>query len=229
MSSKIFKNKFIFSRMYITLFVGFLIGSLFLMTASQVQDTEIIQQVYNITIRQVLYAFVGFTIISLGILGKEIKFDWHNRYEPEPLDEERGWLLYGLFALFGARILGGIVTSVPMDSIYNISSIKLYNLSIALTSAIFEELIFCGLSLLLFVILKKILRDEFKAIIGSTLIVAALFALFHVGVLGYALPSMLYLSAGRIVYTFVFLKTRTMLTSTFAHLGHNFLVVFMGI
>lgn len=229
MSNKLFKNKFILSKMYITLFVGFLIGSLFLMTSSQVQDTDILQQVYAITIRQVLYAFVGFTIMIIGVLGKEVIFDWHNRYEPDPLDDERGWLLYGLLALFGARILGGLVTSIPMDSIYNISTNKLYNLSIALTSAIFEEWIFCGLSIFLFVIIKKILKDEFKSIIISTAIVAGLFALFHVGVLGFTLPAMLYLGAGRVVYTYVFLKTRTLLTSTFAHLGHNFLVVFMGV
>ena len=199
------------------------------MTATQVQDTEILQLVNAITIRQLLYAFVGFIIIIFGVFGKEIIFDWQNKYEPEPLDDERGWLLYGVLALFGARILGGLVTSIPMSSIYDISSVKLYNTAIALTSAIFEEWIFCGLSILIFVILKKILRDEFKAIIFSTIIVASLFALFHVGVLGFTLPAMLYLASGRMVYTYVFLKTRTFLTSTVAHLGHNFLVVFMGV
>lgn len=223
MSNKL-KDRFVLSRMYLTLFVGFLFAALFTLTYTQFATGGIEQQIYEITIRQILFAIAGFTILSLSIKGKILIFDWHNRYEPSPMDEERGWLLWGLIALFGARVAGGIVSAVPLSAITFLSG------SIALTSAVFEEPIFCGLGLMFYVIFLKVFRgNKVIAATGSTLIVAVLFAMIHIGVYGIAWGVMLYLMVGRIVYNLVFLKTRTILTPTFSHFGHNFMVSFLGI
>lgn len=224
MSDKQLRNKFVLSRMYLTLFVGFLFAALFTLTYTQFAVGGIPQAIYEITIRQILFALVGFTILFLSVKGGVLIFDWYNRHEPSPMDEERGWLIYGLIALFGARVLGGLVTAIPLSTITFLSG------SIALTSAIFEEPIFCGIGLMFYVIFLKIFRGNviFAAVV-STLIVAVLFAAIHIGVYGLSIAVMLYLVVGRIIYNFVFLKTRTMLTSTGAHLGHNFLVAFLGV
>jgi membrane protease YdiL (CAAX protease family) len=86
------------------------------------------------------------------------------------------------------------------------------------------------MGLMFYIIIKKLPNsNENMAIVGSTLTVSIMFAAIHIGVYGLSIPTMLYLVVGRAIYNLVFLKTRTMLTSTVAHLGHNFLVSFMGI
>ena len=171
-----------------------------------------------------MFALIGFTILLLSVKGGVMVFDWYNRYEPNPMDEERGWLLYGLIALFGARVAGGLVTAIPL------STVTLLSGSIALTSSVFEEPIFCGMGLMFYVIFLKVFRSNtIIAAIVSTFIVAMLFAMIHIGVYGLSIAAMLYLVVGRVIYNLVFLKTRTILTPTLAHFGHNFMVAFMGI
>lgn len=217
------KNRFVVSRMYLTLYVGFIFAAIFLMTYTQSQETATQQLMYDITIRQILFAIIGFMFMLMLVRANAVVFDWNNRYEPEALDVDRGWLLYGGIGMMGARVLGGLV------SVVSASSIILLNLTISLNSAIFEELIFCPLGLLFYIIFKKLFKDEFKSIVASTLLVAVLFAIIHVGVYGVSLAAMLYLVIGRGVYNIVFLKTRTFMTTTVAHVGHNFLVSFLGV
>jgi membrane protease YdiL (CAAX protease family) len=217
-------ERFVLSRLYITLFVGFLFVALFTLTYTQQAVEGITLTVYEVATRQIMFAMVGFSILMMSVLGGAMVFDWKNRYEPDPMDEERGWMIYGLFALVGARVAGAILTAVPMSAIGFLSG------SVALTSAIFEEPIFCGIGLMFYSIFLRLLkRKEMPAIIGSTVVVAGLFAMIHIGVYGLSLAAMLYLMVGRIVYNLAFLKTRTILTPTFAHVGHNFLVAFLGV
>lgn len=206
------------------MFVGFLFTSLFTMTYTQSAIEGVSLSLYEITQRQIVFALVGFTILFMSIMGGTLVFDWQNQREPEPFDDERGWGLYGILALMGARIAGGAVTAIPL------SSIGFLNGTIALTSAIFEEPIFCGMGLMFYAIFLKVFRGKkTEAMMSSTLLVAGLFAIIHVGVYGLSIPVMLYLMVGRIVYNLAFLKTRTLLTSTVAHLGHNFLVAYLGV
>ncbi|MFW9890064.1 MAG: type II CAAX prenyl endopeptidase Rce1 family protein [Candidatus Thorarchaeota archaeon] len=223
-------EKFIFSRMYLTLFVGFLFAAIFAMTYTQGAVEGTLYSVQQVTMRQLMFALVGFSILFLSILGGTMRFDWNNRYEPDPMDEERGWLLYGIIALAGARVVGGFVTMIPL------SSIGLLSGSVALTSAIFEEPIFCGIGLLFYSILFSfyIRRTSVKtakrnANIGSTVVVCFLFAIIHLGVYGISILVMIYLMIGRAIYNLSFLITGTMLTPTVAHVGHNFLVGFLGV
>lgn len=217
-------DKFVLSRLYITLFVGFLFAALFTITYTQSAVEGVSLTLYEIAQRQIIFALVGFTILFMSIMGGMLKFDWSNTQEPEPFDEERGWGLYGLIALFGARVAGGLVTSIPL------SSIGFLNGTIALTSAIFEEPIFCGMGLMFYAIFYKVFRGNKQyAMMASTGLVALLFAAIHIGVYGLSIPVMLYLMVGRIVYNLAFLKTRTLLTPTVAHAGHNFLVAFLGV
>lgn len=212
------------SRMYLTLFTGFMFVGLFTLTYTQSADSGIMQTIYEITIRQILFAIVGFIFLFLSVKGGVMVFDWYNRHEPTPMDEERGWVLYGLLALFGARVIGGFVLLVPL------SAITALNVSIALTSAVFEEPIFCGLGLVFYVIFLQVFRgNQILAAIVSTLIVAVLFAAIHIGIYGLSTTILPYLVVGRIIYNFAFLKTRTMLTTTFAHFGHNLMVTFLGV
>lgn len=223
MNNKI-KDKFVLSRMYLTLFFGFVFVALLTMTYTQgaVEGTQL--TIYEVTVRQLLFAMVGFMVLIISWMGGNLIIDKNNTHEPEPLDFERGWLVWGLFALVGARIAGMFVSFIPL------SSVGWLNGTVSLTSAILEEPIFCGMGLMFYVILKKLPNStELTAIIGSTLMIAVAFALIHVGAFGLSIPVMLYLVAGRVVYNFVFLKTRTLLTSTTAHLGHNFIVTFLGV
>lgn len=218
------KEKFVLSRLYLTLFVGFMFVALFTMTYTQgaVEGTTL--TVYEITIRQILFALVGFTILFMSVMGGKMVFDWSNRKEPDPLDSDRGWLIWGLIAMVGARVMGALTTAVPLSSIGFLSG------TIALSSAVFEEPIFCGIGLMFYSILLKVFRgNERNAIAGSTLVVAVLFAMIHIGVYGLAAPTIIYLMVGRIVYNLAFLKTRTILTPAVAHLGHNFMIAFLGV
>lgn len=226
MGNKAMSEKFVLSRLYLTLFVGFLFVALFTMTYTQSAVEGVTLTIYEIAMRQIIFALVGFTILLMSFFGGVLIFDWNNKHEPELLDEDRGWLLYGFIAMAGARLLGGAVTAIPL------SSIGFLNGTIALTSAIFEEPIFCGIGLMLYVIFlkSKLFRgNKNYAMIGSTALVTVMFAFIHVGFYGLSLPVMLYLMVGRIVYNLAFLKTRTLLTSTVAHTSHNFIVAYMGV
>lgn len=218
------KDKFVLSRMFLTLFVGFLFAALFTLTYTQGAVEGVMLTVQEIVTRQILFALVGFTILLLSVFGGSLIFDWKNKHEPDPMDEDRGWLLYGTVAMFGARIAGSLVTAVPLSTVGFLSG------SIALTSAIFEEPIFCGIGLMFYAIFFKVFKGNKQfAIIGSTAIVATAFAIIHIGTYGLSIPVMLYLLVGRIIYHLAFIKTRTILTPTFAHVGHNFLVSFLGV
>lgn len=218
------KGKFILSRLYLTLFVGFLFVALFTLTYTQgaVEGTTL--TVYEIATRQILFGLVGFTILFMSVMGGTMIFDWKNKQEPDPMNMDRGWMVWGLFAMMGARIGGALVTAIPM------SSIGFLNGTIALTSAVFEEPIFCGIGLMFYSIFLKFFKgNEELAILGSTGIVAGMFAVIHIGVYGLSFGVMMYLVIGRIVYNYVFLRTRTILAPAFAHLGHNFLIAFLGV
>lgn len=217
-------GKFIISRMYLTLFVGFLFVALFTLTYTQgaVEGTALTVQ--EVTMRQIMFGLVGFTILFMSVMGGTAVLDWKNRQEPDPMDMDRGWLVWGFLAMVGARIGGAIVTTIPM------STIGFLNGTIALTSAVFEEPIFCGLGLMFYSILLKFFRgNERLAIFGSTAIVAVMFAMIHIGVYGLDFTAMIYLVVGRVVYNLAFLKTRTILTPAIAHIGHNFLIAFLGV
>ena len=217
-------NKFVLSRMYLTLFFGFVFVALLTLTYTQgaVEGTQL--TIYEITIRQLLFAMVGFMVLIISWMGGNLIIDKNNKHEPEPTDFERGWVVWGLFALVGARVAGMLTSIVPLSSIGWLSG------TIALTSAILEEPIFCGMGLMFYFILLKLPNSsELTAMIGSTLLTAVAFAMIHIGAYGLSIPVMLYLVAGRIIYNFVFLKTRTLLTSTFAHIGHNFMIAFLGV
>lgn len=218
------KERFVLSRLYLTLFVGFMFVALFTMTYTQgaVEGTAL--TVYEVTIRQMLFGLVGFTILFMSVLGGKLVFDWTNRKEPEPFDLRRGWLIWGLLAMVGARVAGAIISPVSMSSVGFLSG------TVALTSAVFEEPIFCGIGLMFYSILLKAFRgNERNAMLGSTAVVAVLFAMIHIGVYGLALPTIIYLMVGRVIYNLVFLKTRTILAPAIAHLGHNFLIAFLGV
>lgn len=220
------KEKFVLSRLYLTLFVGFLFVALFTMTYTQGAVEGIELTIQEVTMRQILFALVGFTILFLSVMGGSLIFDWHNKHEPHPFDDDRGWATYGIIAMVGARIAGSIATA----NLVSLSSIGFLNGSIALTSAIFEEPIFCGIGLLFYAIFLRLFKgNKTLAMTGSTAVVAVLFASIHIGVYGLAIGAMLYLLVGRIVYNLAFLKTRTILTPVVAHVGHNFLIAFLGV
>ena len=217
-------DKFVLSRMYLTLFFGFVFVALLTLTYTQraVEGTAL--TIYEVTIRQLLFAMVGFMVLIISWMGGNLIIDKNNKHEPKPFDYDRGWLIWGLLALVGARVGGIMVSIVPFSSTGWLSG------TVALTSAILEEPIFCGMGLMFYVIIKKFPNTtEFMAIVGSTLLVAIAFAMIHIGAYGLSIPVMLYLVAGRIVYNLAFLKTRTLLTSTAAHICHNFMTAFLGV
>ena len=210
-------TKFIVSRMYMTLFIGFV--SMILVTMAIAQRG--MDEIYRIANFQILFAVVGFMLIFMFIVSGEVIFDKKNIYEPDALDPKRGWLLYGLLGMAVARILGAFI--VRGGTLF--SSIWFDNLIIVSTSAVFEEPFFCALGLLFYLVFKKYIKDENIAILLSSLPVAAIFAAIHLGVYNLSWDTMLVLAIARVVFNMVFLKTRTLLAPTTAHLFHNFLIM----
>lgn len=213
-------DRFIISRQYITLVVGFLFIAIFTLTLTQTYGSGVELSIYEIAVRQLLFGLVGVMILFMSVMGGQAVLDWKNRLEPSPFDFDRGWLVWGLIGTISARIVGSLVSAIQL------SAITFINSTIALTSAVFEEPLFCGLGLLFYSILDKFTRHNVMiSVIGSTSIVAFMFAIIHIGVYGLSIPIMLFLAVGRVAFNLVFLKTRTMMAPTVAHILFNSMVL----
>lgn len=152
---------------------------------------------------------------------------------PEWEDVKR-WITFGILGFIIARfalVILGLFESLSTAIYYN-------NLTIVLTSAIFEEALFIPVSIIIFFVFKEsfeqmvapIVGEDIAhglAIISTALFTGLIFAALHIGVYGTELSIMAALTVARFVYTMIFLVSKNFMASTFAHVFHNFSVWWM--
>lgn len=208
---------------WILFFMAGVIAAVLTLTTLQTEQGLL----FDISMLQLIMGLAGIALVLFlaPIIKLQLIPDW---------ESVKGWITYGILGFIIARF-----ALVILGLIQNLSSaIQYNNLTIVLTSAVFEEALFLPIAAILFYVFKETFEQMVAplvgkdiahalAIISTALFTGVIFAALHIGVYGTDYGIMLSLTAARFVYTVIFLISRNFMASTFAHMFHNFSVWLM--
>jgi len=219
----IVKDTYTVDMVFVLLVVAAIFVNVLTLTTLQTEQGFL----YNVSILEMMLGLGGLVLVGLLFGIGKLQFSISN------WNETQRWMTWGAIGFIAARFAAAFLTqsATSTEIIYN-------NLTIVITSAIFEEALFVSMALLIYMAMntsmmatmRPIFGDEFArflAIITTALMTAVMFAAIHIGVYGTDMDIMLALTVARFIYTIVFLYSRNFMSSTFAHLVHNISVWFV--
>lgn len=227
------KGSFVVSIIFIILFMTATITSVLALTTGQIAQGA----AYDAAIIQLLTGLAGLGVgIFLAMMGVVVI-----KKEETPEDMwswNKGWIVWGIIGFTLARFINTVAQTAYMPTVLSLSWDE--TLNIILVAAVFEEALFAlGFSTLLYIGLKQALEYRLVSQFGRdlaawiiilicSLVVSFIFMQFHIGA-GYTAAQLQYTFIARFVYTLVYLRSRNVMSSVFAHMANNWLLLVLGI
>lgn len=218
-SMRVREKKFVIDITFVFLFTIAILVNIVTLTTLQ-NDKGFL---FDVSTLELILGLAGIGILvpllGMGRLEFQMGTDW---------EETKKWISFGIIAFVASRLMLMFTSNLSTIN-ENFSN----NLSIVVSSAIFEEALFLPLALIVFITLSKTMITIFGKEMGNIMSVGAtalftgiMFAALHLGVYS-DMTVLISLALARIIYTIIFLISRNFMSSTFAHVLHNVSIVMM--